>query len=429
MNLRYIADLHIHSRHAGGCSDKLTIKNISEAAEKKGIGIISTGDFTHPLWLNEIKSSLHEAESGLFTLNKDSSVRFMLGTEVSTVFNEKGGENRGMFSADKSVRKVHTCILAPGIEVIDQINADLGKYGNLSLDGRPMLNMSTPELIECLHSIDPRIFAFPAHIWTPWFGVLGSMSGFDSIKEAYQDQAMHIHAVETGLSSDPAMNWRISGLDDYAIISTSDAHSLPKLAREAITLDIDEKGVSYEAIIKRIKSKRLERTIEFYPEEGKYHYDGHRKCNISLSPEEAKKFNGICPVCRKKLTIGVMHRIGELADREPGFRPKDAVPFIHAIPLQEVIAYVTGKGVSTKTVQEAYTSLLSVFGTELNVLIDADIEAIESIDKNLANAIKNIRSEKVSITPGYDGIFGVIDILGRARSDRKQQAQKSMHDY
>ncbi len=418
----------MHSRYAGGCSEKLTLPNMSVTAKEKGLGILGTGDFTHPLWAKEIKDCLQPAEEGLFTSKGAGEVRFVLSAEISTVFNEKGG-SAGIFSIDRNVKKVHNCILAPSIETMEQISSALAKYGNLSTDGRPTLNMSAPELVEAVHSVDSGVFVFPAHVWTPWFGVFGSRSGFDSIKEAYQDQAKHIYAIETGLSSDPGMNWRVSDLDKYAIISTSDAHSLPKLAREAVVLDIEKEKLSYKEIIGRIISKRLERTIEFYPEEGKYHYDGHRKCDVSLSPEEAKKFNDICPVCRKKLTIGVMHRINELADREEGYTPKNAVPFVHAIPLQEVIAYVMNKGVGTKSVQELYTRLMSEFETELNVLIDADIGRIEGVDYELGRAIRNIREEKVRIQPGYDGVFGVIDILGREKAEKRPEGQKSMNDF
>jgi uncharacterized protein (TIGR00375 family) len=246
------------------------------------------------------------------------------------------------------------------------------------------------------------------------------MGGFNSIEEAYGDQAKHIHALETGLSSDPAMNWRVSKLDKYALISAGDAHSLPKLGREATVFEMEEKELSYEAILNAIKEKRIKCTIEFYPEEGKYHFDGHRKCNVDLSPEEAAKYNNICPVCRKKLTLGVLNRVNELADRELGYVLKGAPPFVHAIPLDEVIAFVAKKGVQSVYVREMYDRLIQKFGTEMNVLLKANTENIVEVDKQLANAIENVREERVKIKPGYDGVFGVIDILNE--SGKQNQA-------
>ncbi len=404
--MEYISELHTHSRFAGACSDKLTLENIDATCYLKGIGIIGSADFTHPTWFKEMKDKLVSQGNGLFRVKgSKTNVNFIVSGEVCTIVSKNGGENAGMFDKSGSVEKIHHGILAPDLETIEQVNVELAKHGDLALDGRPQLKMSSSDFVETLMKINKKIFIYPAHAWTPWFGVFGSFSGYNSIEEAYQDQAKNIYALETGLSSDPAMNWRLSQLDKFAIISGGDAHSLPKLGREATVFDIDEKKLSYDAVIDAIKSKKMKYTIEFYPEEGKYHYDGHRNCNCSLSPEEAKRFNGMCPVCGKRLTLGVLHRIEELADRPEGFVPKNSVPFVHCVPLIEVLAYVTKKGAYTKTVQDLYNKLLKSFGTEFNVTIKSDIESIRAVDKELASAILNIREEKVNIIPGYDRCF------------------------
>ena len=300
----YITDLHIHSRYAAACSDKLTIENIERAAEEKGINIIGTGDFTHPKWMEELKSSLKEGSEGMYHA-KNEHVKFVLSSEVCTISNPEG----------KGAKKVHTCIIAPSITDAESINGALSKHGNLGIDGRPVLMMSAEELANEIKDACHEAILFPAHIWTPWFGALGAMSGFNSMEDAYGSAAKHISGYETGLSSDPPMNWRVSKLDRYAMLSNSDAHSLPKLAREATVFDLKEP--SYKNLADAINSnKDIRMTVEFYPEEGKYHFDGHRNCKVSLSPAQSKRYNGICPVCRRKLTIGVMHRVDELADRE-----------------------------------------------------------------------------------------------------------------
>lgn len=411
--MEYVIELHPHSKYAAACSNQMTLENMAISCEKKGIHIIGSADFTHPLWFKDIKQKLEEDGKGVFKLkDSKSKTRFLLTSEMSIIFpNEKG---KGVFDRTGEVKRFHNCVIAPSIEVVEQINSQMAKFGNLSYDGRPMLTMKASEFVEILHGISKDIFIFPAHAWTPWFGVFGSMSGFNSMEEAYEDQAMHIRALETGLSSDPAMNWRISKLDKYAILSGSDAHSLPKLGREATVLELDEKDLSYNTIIDSIKDKRIKYTIEFYPEEGKYHFDGHRKCNVSLTPEDAARYNNVCPVCGKPLTLGVMHRINELADREPGYVPKGAVPFVHAIPLQEVIAFISKKTVYSAYVKSTYEKMIEKFGTETNVLLKADIEQIREVDKEIATAIENIREDRVSIKPGYDGVFGIIDIMNEA---------------
>ncbi|HUB92380.1 MAG TPA: endonuclease Q family protein, partial [Candidatus Saccharimonadales bacterium] len=339
--MRYIADLHVHSRYAGACSPELTLENINRVAGEKGINIIGTGDFTHPDWFSEIKSKL-VYENGVYKLKGAESVNFILSSEVCTIFD-----------SGKGFKKIHNCILAPDIGAVEGINDAIGKFGSLKSDGRPLLTVRPSEFVEILHGIDKDIMVFPAHAWTPWYGVFGSY-GFGSLKEAYEDQAIHIKAIETGLSSDPLMNWRVSVLDKVALVSGSDAHSLPKLGREAVVFS-SEKAPSYESLIRNLAGKKLDMTVEFYPEEGKYHFDGHRKCGVSFSPEEAKKYNGICPVCRRRLTMGVLHRVEQLADREEGFKPKDAVPYVSMVPLQEIIAYVSRKAPASEYVKKVYS--------------------------------------------------------------------------
>ncbi|MCL5100341.1 MAG: endonuclease Q family protein [Candidatus Marsarchaeota archaeon] len=422
--MKYIADLHTHSKYAGACSDKLTLENMASSASQKGISILGTGDFTHPLWFNEIKSKLHSKGNGVYHLERQE-VNFILTTEVSIIFSTGSG-NPSLFSRDANNKKIHNCIMAPNIEVAEQINERLSKFGDLKLDGRPVLTISAAHLVELMHGIDKDIIVYPAHIWTPWFGAFGSLSGFDSMKDAYEDQEMHIHALETGLSSDPSMNWRVSSLDKYSLLSGSDAHSLEKLGREVTIFDM--KNVSYFDIQNLIKNKNVDSTIEFYPEEGKYHYDGHRRCNISISPEDAKKYNNICPVCRKKLTIGVLHRVEDLADREPGYKPKNVSPYIHAIPLREIIAEANSKGINTLSVKTKYDELINNLGTELFILTDCKIEKIMQIDENVGNAIRNVRNGEVNISPGYDGVFGVIDVMNK-NPIKKKGMQRTMRDF
>ncbi len=410
--MEIISDFHIHSRYAMACSKNITIPGIASEASKKGIKLLSTGDFTHPAWFAEIKENLVEDPEGIYKLkNSKLETMFVMGVEVCTIFTK-----------DNKARKIHNCILAPSMETAGQISDALAKYGSLNSDGRPILLMQASELVELLMGIDKSIVVFPAHIWTPYFGALGSMSGFDSIKDAYEDQSMHIHALEMGLSSDPKMNWRLSALDKITLLSNSDSHSLQKMGREANALEIGEDRLSYAEIsdaIVRKDPKRIKMNIKFYPEAGKYHFDGHRQCGISLSPEEAKKYNGICPVCRKKLTIGVLHRVDDLADRPEGYTPINPIPYRHTMPLREVIAYILKKNENSVAVEAMLEKLVNEFGTEFNVLLNEDIGKLENIDKELGTAIGNIRKERVNLIPGYDGVFGVVDIMNRIKKEKK----------
>ena len=423
-----ISDFHVHSKYAYACSEQLNIKNIDNAAKEKGIDLLGTGDFTHPLWIKEIKDELSESEEGIYeSKSSGTGTRFILSSEVCTVF---GGDKdqKSIFDKSGSVRKIHNCILAPSIEIAEAINSFLSEHGSLVGDGRPILSISAEELVEGIRSISNDAFIFPAHAWTPWFGVFGSMSGFDSLKMAYGNQSKHIHALETGLSSDPSMNWRLSSLDDIALLSGSDAHSLPNLGREATVIDIEKDKLSYKNLIEAIKKRRISRTIEFYPEEGKYHYDGHRKCNISMDPSESRKFNNLCPVCRRRLTIGVMHRIDDLADRPDGFVLESGIPFSHIIPLQEIIAFVSKKGKNTNYVKNIYSKLISTFGNEFHILLKSTIEELGEAEKDVATAIENIREERVNIIPGYDGVFGIIDLLNELK-EKKSGKQKTISDF
>jgi uncharacterized protein (TIGR00375 family) len=417
--MRIFADLHIHSHYSRATSREMNIENLEKFSKLKGLNLIGTGDFTHPYWLEELKSSLREIEgSGLFYF-RDSKVFFMLQTEVSNVF-EQGGK----------IRKVHNVILAPSFEVVEQINEFLEKYGNLSSDGRPVLNLSCIELVENLIGISKDTMIIPAHAWTPWYGILGSKSGFDSIEECFQDQTKNIFAIETGLSSDPPMNWRLSSLDKFTLISNSDSHSPwpHRLGREANVFELEK--ITYWEIIDTIKEKDRKRilfTIEVDPSYGKYHWDGHRNCNVSLEPKDAMKYNNICPVCGRKLTIGVLHRVEELADRPDGFIPKGVIPFKRLIPLSELVAIVYNTQPFSKKVWSETMKLIEKFGSELNVLLEVPENSLRSItNERIADLIMKNREGKLVIQPGYDGVYGKIILEGGVKT---KQPQKRIDAY
>jgi len=422
--MKIIADLHIHSKYSRAVSGDMTLENIASHARKKGIQVVATGDFTHPAWFGEIKNKLQPAEEGLFNLKpqisnlKSPDTRFMLTVEIACIYS-KGGK----------VRRLHHVVFAPTIEAVEKINKKLAWIGNLKSDGRPMLGLDSRKLLEIILEADSRCVLVPAHCWTPWFSIFGSMSGFDSIEECFDEMSPHIFAVETGLSSDPPMNWPLSSLDNVSLISNSDAHSLSKLGREANVFDC---GLSYAEIVSAIKERNPERflyTIEFFPEEGKYYYDGHRNCGIVFSPEQTKKHNGLCPKCGKKLTVGVLSRVDELADRKDELVPDRAkrVPYKSLIPLVEVIAGAKGVGPQTKTVAVEYDKLISKFGSEFFVLLDAPIDEIEQIvDSKIAEGIKRMREGNVKIEPGYDGEFGKIKLFDEGEKMEEEKKQKSL---
>jgi len=402
--MRIIADFHIHSKYSRAVSRDMTLENIDLWAKKKGIQIMGTGDFTHPLWFNEIKTKLKPAEPGLYKLGE---TRFVLTVEISSIYTKKG---KG--------RRIHNIIFAPSLEAAEKINTKLGWIGNLKSDGRPILGLDSKELLKIILDIDPKCVLVPAHAWTPWFSVFGSMSGFNSLEECFDEMTPHIFAIETGLSSDPAMNWRLSQLDKISLISNSDSHSLQKIGREANVFDTE---FSYDAIINAIKSrdpKKFLYTVEFFPEEGKYHFDGHRLCKVSLAPAETKKRNNICPYCGKKMTIGVLNRVYELADRKEGEGSENKIPFKNLIPLDEVIGDVLGVGVSSKSVKKEYESLVEKVGSEFKILLEANYEELKSASSpEIASAIIAVREGKVELIPGYDGEYGKIKIL----QDKKEE--------
>jgi uncharacterized protein (TIGR00375 family) len=427
--LRVIADLHIHSRYSRATSPQMRIKEIARFAKVKGLNLIGTGDFTHPEWLKEIQETLvPEQSTGLYRVvgKGDSPVRFMLTTEVCTIFNFQ-----------KDIKKIHHVILTPNIGTAIQINETLERHGDLVADGRPILKMTASQLIEEVMAVSRENIVFPAHIWTPWFSVFGAFSGFDSIEECYQDMTKHIHALETGLSSDPSMNWRLSRLDQFALVSNSDCHSFwPwRIGREANVFDLPKMSY-YEVVdaICRNDSTRFKFTIETDPAYGRYHWTGHRKCNVSLSPQEAQKFGNICPVCRKKLTKGVEHRIEELADRPIGFTPDDKPGFVRLLPLSEIIAAILGEtSPSTKTVWRIYNLLVGRFGDEYTVLMNADKDALfEVTDPVVAESILRVRTGAVSVVPGYDGVYGKLELGVVGRSDKPRRGgvkQLNLNDF
>jgi uncharacterized protein (TIGR00375 family) len=395
----------------------MTLEEIARFAKIKGLSLVGTGDFTHPKWLREIQETLvPESGADLYKVagKADSPVRFMLTTEVCTIFDF---ENQS--------KKVHHVILTPNVETAVQINEALRRYGDLGADGRPLLNMTAPQLVEEVMAVSDENMIFPAHVWTPWFSVFGAFSGFDSIEDCYQDTSKHIHALETGLSSDPPMNWRLSRLDRFALVSNSDCHSFwPwRIGREANVFEIER--MSYREVVDAVCSKdpaRFKFTIETDPAYGKYHWTGHRKCNVSLSPQEAIKFGNICPVCRRKLTKGVEQRVEELADRPANFKPENTPGFMRLLPLSEIIATVLGvDSPSTQAVWKIYNLLVGRFGDEYTVLIDASRDALaEVVEASIADAVLKVRSGSAHVVPGFDGVYGKLD-LGIADSAEERR--------
>lgn len=408
--MKMIADLHIHSRFSMATSKEGTPENLDFWARKKGISLIGTGDFTHPVWREELKERLVSEGNGLYRLRdayvKEESrkfpgegTRFVVSGEISSIYKKNG-----------KTRKVHNVILLPSLEAADAMAQRLEKIGNIHSDGRPILGLDSHDLLEMMLDVCPEGILIPAHIWTPHFSVLGAKSGFDSVEECFEELAPYIHALETGLSSDPAMNWRISKLDRYQLVSNSDAHSPSKLGREANLLDID---CSYEGLYRAIRTgEGLEGTVEFFPEEGKYHFDGHRKCGVSLSPVEAERLGGICPVCGKKLTMGVDHRVEQLADRAEGFVKKDGKKYESLVPLPEVISACMGYSTASKKVQGCFEQMIQTLGTEFDILRNVPSEDIKSCaGERIAEGIENVRTGNVKRIPGYDGEYGKIELF------------------
>lgn len=425
--MRVIADLHIHSKYSRATSQKMNINEITRFAEMKGLNLIGTGDFTHPKWLSELKSSLVEdGDTGVYKpVNAPgSAVRFMITGEVSTIFSWEG-----------RTKKVHHLILTPNIETAEQINDRLSRFGDLSADGRPTLEMTAAELVEEVMEVSAMNEVIPAHVWTPWFSVFGAFSGFDSIEDCYEDMSGHIHALETGLSSDPPMNWRLSRLDRYTLVSNSDSHSpYPwRMGREANVFELPR--LTYGEVLDAVRRKDPERflfTIETDPAYGKYHWTGHRKCGVSLPPAEAIKLGNRCPVCGRPLTKGVEQRVEELADRPYGFKPENAIGYRHLLPLPEIIAEAIGaSSPAVKEVWGVYAALVGRFGDEYTVLMETPFQELASVvDGRIADAVIRVREGRVKVIPGYDGVYGKLVIFEEAEeAEKRRVGQRSLTEF
>ncbi len=399
----YSADLHLHSPYARATSRELTFENMARWARIKGIDLLASADFTHPEWFAETKRKLRATGDGLYEYE---GARLVLGTEVNCN-GYQGGRNR----------RIHMLMLAPSIEVVERINAALADKGLLASDGRPTLHLTPRELLETLLHIDERIMLIPAHAWTPHFGIYGSRTGFDSLEECFGDLTPHVFAIETGLSSDPAMNWRMPELDDVSIVSFSDAHSLPKMARELTFIDGE---LSYDGLRQALREQSIAYTVEFFPEEGKYHNSGHRKCGVNLSPEEVAKTGATCPACGRRMTLGVMQRTERLAKRPESFCRDDngftcskdgRPPFRSLVGLQQIVAESMGRGVNTKGVRTQYMALVKELGSEMHILMEADVSDIERVGgERVAEGVERVRKGDIYIEPGYDGVFGKVSV-------------------
>jgi len=418
--MKFVADLHIHSHFSRATSKDLTFEQLARWAQLKGVHVVGSGDIAHPGWLQEMRARLQPAEDGLYRLNDDlaaavqqtvpptchAPVRFVLGGEISSIYKKHG-----------QTRKIHNVIFAPDFDAVAKIQAALEKIGNIRADGRPILGLDARDLLEIILNVNPACHLIPAHIWTPWFALLGSKSGFDSVEECFGDLTPSIFALETGLSSDPPMNWRVSNLDRYTLVSNSDAHSPQKLAREATLFDAE---LSYTALFRALQTgdpAAFQGTVEFFPEEGKYHLDGHRKCQVCWEPAVTRTHQGLCPVCGKEVTIGVMHRVEALADRPPGQRPPRPAPFVSLIPLPEILGQVYAVGAGSRQVEQEYNKLLARLGPELFILQAASLTDIARAGgERLADGIGRMRRGEVQADAGYDGEYGVIRLFAMSRN-------------
>ena len=393
--MEVISDLHVHGRFAIACSKNITMKSLEKGALTKGIQLLGTGDFTHPKWFQEIKSYCTESDG---ILRSKSGFPFILQTEIALYYKDK----------DKG-RRIHHVVLAPDLDCVKQITSELLKRGRVDYNGRPIFGFTSVEFLDLLLSISKDIELIPAHAWTSWMSILGSKSGYDSVEECFEDKSKYIHAIETGLSSDPLMNRMVSSLDKYSMVSFSDLHSdAPwRMGRETTTFDM--KNITYKELLKSIRKDKIVRTMEFYPEEGKYHLDGHRNCNTVFEPNESDKIKNICPKCGKQLTIGVLNRVEKLKDRTKKEAMKITKPFDNVVPLIELVSHHLGKGVATKTVSEFYNKLIENFGNEIGILFSTDLKNIEKLTgKNFTTLLKKNRKGGMKITPGYDGVYGKI---------------------
>jgi uncharacterized protein (TIGR00375 family) len=420
--MKFAADLHLHSKFSRATSRDMTLDNLAAWGKVKGLALLATADFTHPEWFFLTKQKLEPAGNGFLRLKKitppdyealrsfplaPEDVHFILSTEISLIYSKRG-----------KVRKIHLLLFLPDFESVEKINARLGGLGNLRSDGRPILGLDAKAFVRLVTDLCPRAVVIPAHIWTPWFSLFGANSGFDAVEECFEEMTPRIFAMETGLSSDPAMNRRLSALDKYALVSNSDAHSPSKLGREANVFDAE---FSYAGVVEAIRGRSPERflhTIEFFPEEGKYHYDGHRKCGVLFSPRESRAHNDLCPACGKALTIGVMHRIEELADREVA-PAAGSVPFKNLIPLNEIIGQAGGKSSDCASVWDTYFRFVREFGDELSILTTVPIEELVRLQpERVGRGIERMRKGLVRAVPGHDGEYGVIRVFPDGEDDK-----------
>lgn len=409
--MEFIADFHIHSKYSRATSRDMDIAHIADWARLKGITLMGTGDFTHHLWLEELKRTLEDLGNGLF---KHKDIYFILSAEISSIYSKKGKGYR-----------IHNLVLAPSFKTVDKINETLSRYGNLASDGRPILGLDAQEIARIVFDIDENCMVIPGHIWTPWFSLFGSMSGFNKIEDCFENQTPKIFALETGLSSDPAMNWRVSALDKYTLISNSDSHSPSKIGREANVFNCE---LNYKTIRETLKAKDKTRflyTIEFFPEEGKYHFDGHRLCGISWSPKETKEHNGRCSKCGKPVTVGVMNRVEQLADRQEGFQPSNAIPFKNFIPFGEIIAESKGVSRGSVSVERDYHSYLAKLGTEFDILMRLSKEELmKGLPGRIVEGVLRMREGKVGKKAGFDGEYGIISVFGE---EKPKESEKQLN--
>lgn len=441
--MKYIADLHLHSRYSRATSPELNIAGLYKGAKIKGIDIIGTGDFTFAAYVKEMEQNLEPVGGGLYkfigdedrsgsrsvTTKENHEPLFLITTEIANIY-KRGGK----------ARRIHTCVWAPGLDEVKELNKQLGKIGNIKSDGRPILGMDVADMAKLIWDISKDFIIIPAHAWTPWFAVFGSKSGFNSLEECFGDLTPNIFAIETGLSSDPLMNWRLSQLDNISLVSNSDAHSLPNLGREATVFELEKPSIQNikKALDKKTlhhstplysvqddgRKNKIAYTIEFYPQEGKYHYDGHLVCNVSMPPAETKKHKGICPKCKKQLTLGVDYRVSELADR---VEPKKNGDYKYIVPLQEIIADAMDQNKTSKKVQEIYESMITDLGNEFSILLDISLNKIEDFGIiELAEGIRRVRAGELFIEPGFDGKYGVVKVFKNSEQVSARARQKTL---
>jgi len=427
--MKYVFDIHIHSKYSRATSRELGIEGLYKGAAIKGIDVIGTGDFTHPRYFKEIEKELEDIGSGFYSFKRKNSARhgskkikkdpkFLLSAEIANIYKKSG-----------KARRVHTCVFAPSVAAAKELNIALEKIGNIKSDGRPILGIDVEDMTRIIFEISEDFIVVPAHAWTPWFSVFGSKSGFDSIEECFGDQSKKIFAIETGLSSDPVMNRTWSYLDNISLISNSDAHSLPNLGREATVFDLESLSIKNmrSALDKKNfsdKKNKIDFTIEFFPEEGKYHLDGHKDCSFSCDPKETKKLKALCPKCGRGLTVGVLSRVADLGDRKESLKLEN---YKHIVPLREIIADAFGQAKSTKRVCETYDAMIDRLGDEFSILLDLDLDEIKSFGiEELSEGIKRVRRGEIFVKGGYDGEYGVVSVFSEKEKISAKSKQKSL---